>query len=247
MFGSYGSFSHPANEITLSSVVAQRLRNQRGVVYLLRKRIQLAGVIVLNTSSLTTAQAQSALRSAINEREAAYSVDGQNFVFRHDDGSVSSHFLDSGTSLGGVRVVERNFPNGNQAEYASQRTFTVSLEADYAISDGDLMQFQETVEIVGTGGPRTVMIEVLNGPPQEQTINQQTKVMYTQRGSAIGFSGYPISDVPGPILPTGEKLDRRQRGLIAPTAQNGAFVNWGVTWSYFFETAIATNAFPNYK
>lgn len=247
MYGKYGSFTHPDNEITLSSVVAQRVPNQRGFAYVLRKRIQISGVIVLDTSSLTTSQAQSALRTAINAREAAYSVDGQDFSFRHDDGSLSSHYLSSSTALGGVRVIDRNFPKGDQAEYASGRTFTVSLEADYPIADGELMSFQETVEITGTGGPRTVVIEVLNGPPQEQTVNQRTKVTMTQRGSAVGYTAYPINDVPGPISPNGEKFDRRQRSLVSPTSQNGAFINWGVNWGYFFEFTDAVNATPNFR
>ena len=170
MQATYGSFSHPANEVTLSSVTAQRIRNPRGFTYILRKRIQLAGVIVLDTSSLTTAQAQSALRTAIQARETAYSLDGGNFVFKHDDGSQSAHTLDSASAIGGVRVVETSFPKGDQAEYATQRTFSVTLEADYPVSGGSLLSFQETVEIVGTGGPRKIIIETLNGDAQEQSM-----------------------------------------------------------------------------
>lgn len=247
MYGTYGSFTHPDNEITLSSVVAQRVRNQRGFAYVLRKRIQISGVIVLDTSGLTATQAQAALRTAINAREAAYSVDGQDFTFRHDDGSLSSHYLSNSTALGGVRVIDRNFPKGDQAEYASGRTFTVSLEADYPIADGELMSFQETLQITGTGGPRTEVIEVLNGPPQKQTVNQQTKVTAVQRGSAIGFTNYPFSFVPGPIAPADEKEDRRPIELVSPTAQNGAFVNFGLKWTYFFEFTGPFTATPNFR
>ena len=249
MYASYGSFTHPANEVTLSSVVSQRVRNQRGFAYILRKRIQILGVITLDTSGMTSDQAQAALRSAINSREAAYSIDEKNFAFRHDNGSLSSHYLDNSTAIGGVRVVDRSFPKSDQSEYATGRTFTISLEADYPILDRDaeLVSFQETIEITGTGGPRTIVIEVLNGPPQEQTVNQQTKVTMTQRGSAVGYTAYPFNEIPGPISPNGEKLDRRQQKLDSPTSQNGAFINWGVSWSHFYEFTEAANATPNYR
>lgn len=247
MQATYGSFPHPANEVTLSSVAAQRIRNPRGFTYLLRKRVQLAGVIVLNTSGLTTAQAQSAIRTAIQTRELAYSVDGGNFTFLHDDGSLSAHSLDNASAIGGVRVVDFSFPKGDAAEYATQRTFTVTLEADYPLASGGLMSFQETIEVTGTGGPRKIIIETLNGDAQEQIVNQKTKVTITQRGSAVGYLSYPVADIPGPVSPDAERQDRRQVSYGSPTNQNGSFINWPVNWTYYHELTTPAGAFPNYK
>lgn len=247
MQATYGTFTHPANEVTLSSVAVQRVRNPRGFTYILRKRIQIAMVIVLDTSSLSTAQAQTALRTAIQARQVAYSLDGQSFIFKHDDGTTSAHYLDNATSIGGVRVVDDNFPKGDAAEYATQRTYTVTLEADYPVSSGSLMQFQETIEITGTGGPRKIIIETLNGDAQEQIVNQKTKVMITQRGSAIGHLSYPVDAISGPVSPEAERQDRRQVSYGSPTAMNGAFINWPVNWTYYFEFTQPAGAFPNYK
>ena len=236
MFGEYRNFRHPAGEITLSNVSISRERNERGYLTSLKKRIQIAGVIALDTSGLTSAQAQDALRTAIRQREEAYSQDGGNFVFYHDDGTPSAHTLDSGGAIGGVRVVDFSWPNGDAAEYATQRTFSVTLEAEYVPPEnnngngsdggggGSLLKFQETIEVVGTGGPRKAVIELLNGPPQIQIVNQRTKVTMTQRGSAVGLLSYPKA--PGPIAPEYEDQDRRQIGYTGPTSSNGAFKNW---------------------
>lgn len=247
MQASYGSFTHPANEVTLASVSVQRLRNQRGFVNLIRRRIQLLGVIVLDTSSLTTDQAQAAIKTAIDAREAAYSVDGKDFYFRHDSGAVSAHVLQNATAIGGVRVLDRNFPKGDAAEYATQRTFTVTLEAEYDAGGENLQSFQESIEVVGTGGPRKVTIETLNGPPQRQTTHQKTKVTMTQSGQAIGLYEYPMADLPVPVAPEFEDVDRRVIRLVSPQNQSGSFVNWGISWTYYFTLDQPSGATPNYK
>lgn len=247
MQASYGSFTHPANEVTLASVSVQRLRNQRGIVNLTRKRIQLLGVYVLDTSGMTSDQAQADIKSAIAARESAYSIDGKDFYFRHDNGTVSAHSLQNSTSIGGVRVIDRNFPSGNGVEYATQRTFSISLEADYDAGSENLQAFQETIEVVGTGGPRKITIETLNGPPQRQITHQKTKVTMVQRGQAIGLYEYPIADLPAPVAPEFEDEDRRSITLSSPQNQNGAFINWTINWAYYFTLDQPSGATPNFR
>lgn len=243
MYAQYGSFTHPDNEVTLLSVNARMLRNARNIVQVVRKSVQLQGVYVLDTSSLTTAQAQTAIKTAAAEREAAYSRDGLDFGFYHDDDTLSAHYLLSNGSVGGVRVIERSFPNGDGAEYATQRTFSVTLEADYQVTGVEIVEWNETVEITGTGGPREILIETATGTPQRQTVNQRTKVTMVQRGSAVGFRAY--LSPPGPIAPQLEILPARSITRGSAQRSGNTLINWPISWSYFFESGGPMSGLPS--
>jgi len=227
MYFKYGSYQHPDNEVNLTSFTQRRIYNARGTVERIVKTMQLQGVLIAST--------QTAIKSAIGTLENAYVNDGKDAGLYHDDGTPSHHFLDSSQSLSGVRVLSLDYPKSDGAEYATQRAYTITLEAVFPVSGGDnLLAFNETLRIVGTGGPRIATIETLTGSPQVQTINQQTKVLAQQFGRAIGLLQYPSA--PAPLFASVEHQDRREITQGSPTFEGGRFTNYEISWAYHFES-----------
>ncbi|ANS03305.1 hypothetical protein [uncultured Mediterranean phage uvDeep-CGR2-KM19-C37] len=236
MYFKYGSYQHDDNTVTLASVSRQAIFSPRGRRQIMRERLQISGVIIAST--------QATIKSAVDALEAAYADDGKDAGLYHDNDSVSSHFLDSSASLGGVRVVSGpSYPKGDGAEYATGRDFTVVLEADFPESGEELTSFQETLRIVGTGGPRFAIVEVLNGLPQSQIVQQRTSVVATQSGRSVGLTAYPF--VPPPIFPVFEIQGRRDISTGSPTLNNTVHTNWPVSWVYHFHAPGPLSALPN--
>ena len=227
MYCTYGNYTHDANEVSLLSQQTRTKYSARG-----RKESTLK-TISLQADLIPAAVTQAAIKAAIQELEAAYSVNGLDWALYHDDGTISAHFLTSANSIGGVRVMDIGYPDGDGSQYATWRKATITLEAEYPGGD-NLLQFQETLRFSGNGGRRERCIETANGPPQRQVLNQRTIARATQSGSAIGLLSEP--QFPPPIWPQLELYDLREVTRVGPQFDGRAFRNWGVSWSYQFES-----------
>lgn len=188
------------------------------------------------------------LTTAINSLKAAC-VDGVD-VGLYVAGSpdvATSHILTNASTVGGTRLEGPKFPVGQGAEYANQRSFTLSVEADFDAAGiaGTLVSFQETVSITGTGGPRFVTQTPLDGPVIAQQVSRFSPVAVVQAGSAIGHTSYPT--VPGPLLSSGEHYDQRQVTYKSPQRQadGAAYRGYEVSWQYSFEVPSAAVPAPH--
>jgi hypothetical protein len=153
------------------------------------------------------------------------------------------HSLISGSSITGVKVVSPvSYPNGEGAQGSTFRDYTVVLSADYPDSNFNPMRaFQETLSFSG-GGPRRVVLECTNGPPQEQLISAFSVYRASQSGSALGTFGYP--PIPSPIFPG--KLERAPDVTFgSPKLRNGIYSDFPVQWNYVYVSATPLAAFPN--
>lgn len=227
MYFQYGSYQHAENSVNLT--VSKRANlNARGFTSHTTWQMTLEGVLIPSNAT------QTQIRNDIQQLEIAYSVDGRDAGLYHDDGTVSPHFIRSSTTLGGTRVVEFEWmKDENDGQYATGRSYRITIEADVP-SNVAYQQFNESISVRGTGGPRFVLLETLAGPPQKQIVNRRTVIRATQSGSAVGFRTYP--PYPKPLWPQHEKLDRRRQDKAAPTTLHGARINWPITWSYEFES-----------
>ncbi len=237
MFFKYGNYRHADNEVALTSAKREPLYNQRGEVVQVRKTINLQGVL-LGTS-------QSQIQQQVATLEAAYSKNNFDAGLYHDDGTPSPHFLDTSASIDGVKVVSLEYPSGDGAEYATGRTYTIVLQADFIANGTPLVAFEESLQFVGTGGPRHVFVPTLNGLPQKQTVHATTSARIVQSGSAIGLLAYPV--IPSPIFPSAEHTDRREVDYRSPESRGNNFINWPVRWSYHFESVLPLFAQPTRK
>jgi hypothetical protein len=241
MYFQYGNYQHAHGEVNLS-LTKRANRNARGFTAYTTWTMQLEGTLIAVGD--TAAEMQASIHAQILALENAYGLDGFDAGLFHDDGSLTPHFLDSSASLGGVRVIGMEFDKDNRdGQYATGRSYRITLEADFPNPAVALQQWTESLRIVGTGGPRTVHLETISGVPQKQVVNQRTIVRATQSGSAVGLRTYPLP--PAPLFPGAELVDNREVSKGSPRNLHGAFVDWPINWSYQFEAAGSLNGTPN--
>jgi hypothetical protein len=231
----YGPYVHDPNECAV--VIAKRaVFSPRGDREFVRETWFITGV--------KQAASQSALTAALADLRAAYNVNGLDAgLYLADGATLTDHALPSGETLGGVRVVRIDFPRGDGAEYSTFRTYRITLEADFPDAGGMLLEYAEALQFEGTGGPRRIFLEVLEGLPSEQIGAQCTPCRATQQGRAVGFGTYPVP--PPPIWPMAELPDRRRITLGAPERIAGQFARFPVEWHYAFESIVPLSGFPS--
>lgn len=195
----YSGFSHESNEANLVGVSKRTQYSPRG------KKLQL--VESWDISGEIQATTVAGIISRMQAIEQAYSVDGGQATYSID-GTVA-HTLNA-NSDSGVRVVYRGFPRGDGAELATKRTFSVKLEAIYDATTqaggDDLVAWTESISTEGDGSPLVIVVTEV---PGVQTVGglytvqiaPRTPVIYTQSGTAVGYSTYPVA--PPPFNPEG--------------------------------------------
>ena len=218
----YGTYSHDDNEVTIS-IAKQPRFSPRGYRIGTRERWQIQGILqAADTAALKIAQVA---------LEDAYKTNSLDLVLTTDGTTETAHTLKVADTLGGIRVVGGvQYPDGDGAELSTFRTYTIVVEGTRKDNERELLAFQETVDIQGSGGPRRVLIEVLNGPPQAQITNLATIQRIVQRGSALGYSTYPAPaapSIPAWLSATEQVISRR-----GPLSIRGQFSEFGVQWQY---------------
>jgi hypothetical protein len=227
----YGSYTHAVGECQVQ--IARRItRSANGT------RSGYVDQYVVNGQ--LHADNVSALNSAIVSLKNAYASDGKSFGLRDTTAGKLYPFAESSQSV--IRVVEGpSFPDGAGAEYTTYRTYRITIEAESQerVDEGD---FRESVTVSG-GGPRYVLIEVLNGPPQKQLVVPYTVCTIVQEGSASSDVTYP--PFAAPLLPDLQLVAPDVR-YESPRLENGVLRDYRTSWTYRFGTGSAPqNVRPN--
>lgn len=235
-----GSHTHPANEVDRITLTQRIVRNRRNRPQYVTKTLTLSGVLIPASAT------QASIKTSIEELEAAYLNERKTVGLYHDDGTASPHVLDTNQSISGVRIVSKDYPDAGPAEYATQRSFTFVCEADFLVSGADpFVSWEESLSFDGTCGPKIAWKYTLNGPPQQQTVHQATTQIVTQQGSAVGYFAYPL--YPAPLFPQLELQDRRRTVGDGPERSGDSLINWGIRWTYVFESASPLFGRPTVK
>lgn len=219
-------------------------RNQAGAAYAIAERWDIDGFIIAETAT--------AVWNKVRARESMFSRDGGDLILRMNDGTTAAHIIRSRDTVGGVRIVEPlSFPNGRGAEWSTYRSWRAVLEAEIPLPAGeqDILEWSETIEVQGTGGPRTVLIELRNGPPQRQLVSERTVVTATQSGRAVGYRRHPT--IPLPLWPGAEDQDQRRISVTSPQAKGtGADrvdTHHAISWTYSFKEASYLYGSPTWQ
>jgi len=220
-FCRFGGFSFEENEVNLVNVNKQTTFSQRGRRLQRTETAQCFGEIQGDSAGEIIGRIpviEQALRNV--GVDFTYGVSGGTpHVIRH-----------SGDCVSAVRCVNYSFPKGDGAELVTRRSFSFTVQAVYDACDEDLIYWQETVQTIGTGGPRWYVLETIDDIPRAIFTAQKTAVTYKQTGMAIGYTAYP--DEPGPLNPAGEM--EAARSIIRSNAQqlgNGLRF-YPIRWSY---------------
>ena len=235
MYFTYRDYQHAANEVTIVSMKKRRRLSPRGYMRSNIVTMELHGEILETT--------QAAFKTKIAELEEAYSEDGGDAIFYHDDGTPSEHQIISANTMSGTVVRDLSYPFGMQPEeYATQRKFRIVLEAEHNWSEKQVLFFHETLRWIGNCGPRWKAIETAYGPPVVQSVSLQTVQKVIQEGQAIGLDGYPI--YPGPLFDTLEHGHLRDLKMFGPKEWRNKHSEYGIRWRYVFSSGIPLSGQP---
>lgn len=229
----YGSFTHSANS-TLLSMRREALETEYGRLKGTKEIWDLQGYL--------EGASQAAITAKVDELVAAYEVNGKDIALLHDDGTVARELKSSSTSTGVMVKFKPSFTNSQPgAEYATYRTFSLTVEAEFHDPNVSVLSFQESVSFSG-GGPLYGHLLTVKGPPQKQLLHEQTPYRAIQSGSAVGHRFY--LSIPAPIWPFA-LVTRPDVTHEHPTRKGNAFIEWATSWQYQFEHGSPLIGFPN--
>jgi hypothetical protein len=232
---SYRGLTHPDAEIELTRYYKQAKFTKRGV--------RESTVIGMFLKGWVVAEGGAAISARILEIETAYAVDGGDAVLKIG-GVETPHVLKSShpACISGVKVVNFQWVTENPAEYVTNRSFTVQLEAEYADASSQTKFWYEQLEFIGNTGTRWRLVELPIGPPVPVIMNQQTKQTIIQSGKSVGFLGYKLPF--GPLWPDSEHGDLRRFTLGSPQWNGQAFTDYPCEWTYFHSRIPYTEGTP---
>jgi len=230
----FGEYLHASQECALV-IGKQAVFSPRGNRLMTRETWQIEGVLhAADPAGLTLELAR--LRQAY-ARPAA--VAG---LFLDDGQTPTDHVVNAAETLGGVRVTRLEFPHGTGGEYSTFRHYRITLEADFPEAEPLLWEHVETVTFQGTGGPRHIFLETLDGPPQRQVIAPQTTYRAIQQGRVVGGTGYP--SLPSPLWPGAELAPRRVVAWGTPRQTGTQWSHFPLEWRYEFESTLPLVGLP---
>ena len=216
----YGGFQHEDSEVSLATMTYQKRLSPRGKRLSNTVTMTVWGEIVESTSDLIIQRAAQIV--------SAYGEDYKTARMTINGTTAHELLNDSADCISGVKVVGRSFPKDDPAELATVRTFSLSLQATYDAVEDDLVSWQESVSIIGTGGPRFFIIDSVQGPSTVYLTNR-TVQYYHQIGEAVGYTAHPAA--PGPVGGL-EFQESRRITRISGRNMGKAIRFYTTKWSY---------------
>lgn len=222
----YGGYAFSDNEVNLVTVSEVKKYSERNRKLQKIVSMQCFGEIQGELATQLTRMA---------DIENALKNDGRDFRYTVN-GSLAHSMINSGDCISGTRIVQKSFPRGGQAEFANRRSFSFTVQAVYdAASGDDLVSWQETVEVIGNGGPDFYILRS-EYVPVAITTSPFTEVRIRQSGMAVGYNSYPIP--PGYVGGTGpagtvtEYGPARRITKSTPKQLGNGFRFWPIRWYY---------------
>jgi len=227
-----GGFTHADNEVNLVSMDYRKVFSPRNRALIEVRTVKLSGEFIYTDT-----------QSIVNQINAAINAYQDYRDFRYTVGGVLAHqLLNDSSCISGVKVIDKNFPSGSPEQLATTRTFGATLQAKYDVAEDNIVQWTESLEVIGTGGPIKNLVNTLYGPILLIT-SISSAVIVGQRGTALGFNTYP--NPPAPIGNSGaEFLDRRRITQTGGTQQGTGIRYFRTSWSYQFAFSFIQSAVP---
>lgn len=229
---SYRGYVHAPSEVNLVGVDYRTVYSPRNRKLAEVRTFRLRGELIYSDSATIIQKAAEVVN--------AYSQDGGDFTY--SVGGVVAHSLtNSANCISGVRVISKDFPSGGPEQLATTRTFGVTLQATYDVSEDNIVSWRESVQVQGTGGPLFTVTNTLIGPVVD-ALAPYTALFYRQSGTAVGFKDYPVP--PGP-LDSNWELGHLRTITNTTGVQQGTGIRYYTTsWVYHMVTG-ANNKLGN--
>ena len=234
MYFKYGSYTHDTGEVNVASVTKHTKFSLRQKSMVKTLRMVLQGDFC--------AGSQSAIESKIDEIYDAYKYHNKDCGLYMDDGTLTSHHIDTSKTMGGVRVVSVDFPTGGPGEFATGRSYRIVLEADIVALEDQTISYTETITTIGAPGSIWVYIPQRAYQPARQELVSVALQDIIQSGESLGFNGYVVPQLPifsyNPNDPMSVNYEHREKRVIKyGTPQRIERNEWYLypcSWEYHF-------------
>lgn len=168
--------------------------------------------------------------------EDALKIPNQSGGLKYSGGNTT-HFLSNSGAIGGVTVSDFRWVD-TPTHLVTQARFTVTLSALYGNGSEarEVVEANETVEILGEGGADTPLAPQTGATSVRQQITDYTDVVVTQSGRLVGRTGYP--SLPSPLIATAGARQQKMTRDAKTTEQRGVgFIAYIRSYSYTFTLA----------
>lgn len=226
----YGAYAHPSCEVYPRRITMAPIRSRDNTKWATHIQMEIAGDLVgANTPAEVVAR--------IAGLDAAYASDFSDAGFKLD-GSWTPHVILTNDVLNitGNRITYRSWDNQLPTELANTRSFSVGIEAIYALADNGIVEYRETTTKTGTGGADFKLYALANGVPVKQSMREKTIVRHVTTGRYVSLQ--PWIGPPAPYWPLEEKVSQRIIRYSSPIVHghpSGKFTHYAVDYTYFFE------------
>jgi hypothetical protein len=229
MYFRWDEYVFDDNEVDVTYLSHQRMYSPRNMMTYIRSTLTVQG-------HFCETGGQAAIRTRILAMEDHFKNEWRTVGLYHDDHSRSAHVLDFDSSLNGIRLLTLDYPKEEGGEYATGRSYRMVFQADYATwstLESQVYSWDETIRMVGAGGPAWEYIPQFVGPPVWHLIAMQTPQRFIQSGQSVGVTGY--IQPPSPLWPDYEHGDRRivDRETCQKYGRNTSLF-YPTKWTYFY-------------
>lgn len=170
-----------------------------------KRRFRMYDSIVATFGGTVTGADLTTLESAIDAAQTAAQLVNEDFkLFQADGVTPTKHVLETASTLYGTRFEfewvkgqTRGF-RGNGTEYVNKRSFIGRMLAEVEDNEEEIVEWNERVYQVGSGGAELTVKESIAGAPIEQLLQAETGMVIVQEGYGVGWSDWP--DFPTSIL-----------------------------------------------
>lgn len=250
LFFFYGAFEHRVGECYPKRVQVRPIHSRDGFRWASEHRLEIGGDLVNpDGGPLTKAE----IKDRIELLDATYKLDYFDCGWKQNNGTITPHRMltNDVNSLSGNQVVYRSWDNLLPTEYVNTRSFSVVIRNLFLETYSSVLEFNETVQQIGTGGPVWRKHNLWNGAPLRENLTLTSKVRYVQTGVLVGLTGY--ESVPGPYWPDDEQQWRRTISSSSPRLHghpsSTQATHYVKKYTYHFELSAAEaqnpTAWPN--
>jgi hypothetical protein len=237
MYSKYGSYTLPGGCASLASIQYRALMAPRGQRIAMITTFHHEGVLI-GDPTLTDAQAlQNDLNTQISTLIASLTLDYQDVGLYRSDNNLSIHYITSAAAdnLTGNQITYLNFPKGDKAEFATARSYAFGVRAVIRSSFSDIVDYKESIELIGDGGPDYSWHTLPNGAPYSELDSLYSWQHVIHRGYAIALTALPLATAP---LASGanylNKLTRITKHHPRKYANTGQYDYYRRDWEYHY-------------
>jgi len=242
----YNGYKHALYEVGLQVSVSSPISEQ-GIAGPARWTFYGQGELLRGNLS------QDEMFTEYNKLAAAYQVDNKPGGLYMPDKKTPAckglYAFDPSNCFGNIYVVRRPaLLNSEGAVLGTHVPYEFQIDFErYPTDRSQVIQWEESIQIVGTGAAKWHYQGNLEGNPTRIQSRERTTITVVQEGEGVGLLGYP--QFPGPVLPNDEHQDirkvRRSAPILYGNGEGAVKKNWPIRWEYNMESLFGTSQQPS--